>query len=373
VRQRCERNGAPSRLSAILGHLRSISKADFLIWGGGNMLQDQSSALDVPYHLIDVFWARMLGIPVILFGVEIGPITTKLGSLFSMKGMKAVDLILIRNGRSERVLKKIGVRNPNIHVTADPAFLVAPDDRAFARVRDKYGIQDHRPIIGVAPRKAFYKTSGLVPATVRMKLKMMPHEFHSKFLSFKRRMAQICDHLANRFDAQILFMPMDVSGNARDDLVCKEIIDLMTRKEHAIFIEPGLTASEMTALIEHLDLVVSQRLHALILSCSMNTPMIGIASKGAEDKCRVFMQDIGQEDLCMDIESIIDESHADNLYRVIEGVWESRREIKQKLKPKADELRAKSMENVNLLNHYLRSRLKETAYVRNLWVHRSTR
>ena len=71
------------------------------------MLQDQSSAMDIPYHLINVFFAQAMGIPVILYGVEIGPINTKVGRFFSNKALKKINLILVRNQRAEAVLKKL--------------------------------------------------------------------------------------------------------------------------------------------------------------------------------------------------------------------------------------------------------------------------
>jgi polysaccharide pyruvyl transferase WcaK-like protein len=110
----------------------------------------------------------------------------------------------------------------------------------------------------------------------------------------KRKIALICDYLVNRFDAQILFLPMDVAENPRDDLTCRAIFDLMEKKQDAFLLEPGLNPSEVSGLIKAMDLVISQRLHALILSCSMNTPMIGIPSTGKHDKCTMFMKDIGQ-------------------------------------------------------------------------------
>ena len=275
------------------------------------MLQDETSALDIPYHLINVFLARALRIPVILYGVEIGPIDTKIGAFFATRALKNVNLILVRNNRSASVLRRIGIDNPNIHVTADPAFLVTPDEQIMHQVESRYGIKNNRPLVGIAPRKAFYKVSGLLPATIRQKLNLMPRDFDSKFSMLKRKIALICDYLVNRFDAQILFLPMDVAENPRDDLTCKAIFDLMEKKQDAFLLDPGLNPSEISGLIKAMDLVISQRLHALILSCSMSTPMIGIPSTGKHDKCTMFMKDIGQEDRCFTASSLIDENQND--------------------------------------------------------------
>ena len=96
LNQECGRKASHSYLPFSLRTLRSIMKAEVLIWGGGHMLQDQSSAIDIPYHLINVFFAQAMGIPVILYGVEIGPINTKVGRFFSNRALKKINLILVR-------------------------------------------------------------------------------------------------------------------------------------------------------------------------------------------------------------------------------------------------------------------------------------
>ena len=264
VQQQSQRNSSSFSLQNLIRNLRSISKANVLLWGGGNMLQDQSSSLDVPYNLINVFWAQILGIPVILYGVEIGPIDTRIGAFFSKKAVDKIDLILVRNYRSGKVLKRIGAKTSCVHITADPAFRVSPDPEILGKIEHKYGIRDDRPLIGIAPRKAFYKVSGLLPATLRLKLNLMPRGFFEKFLLFKQKMAQVCDYMVDKFNAQILFLPMDVARNPRDDIVCQELREMMVKKKDAYLLEPGLTPSEISGLIKAMDMIISQRLHALI-------------------------------------------------------------------------------------------------------------
>jgi len=342
-----------SYLPISLKTLRSISKANVLVWGGGNMLQDQSSSLDIPYHLINVFLAQVLRIPVILYGVEIGPINTRIGTFFSKKALNRVDLILVRNKRSESALKRIGINNPNIYITADPAFLVSPDQQIFDRIKNRYGIRDDRPIVCIAPRKAFYKISGLIPATLRLKLNLMPRDFHAKFYLFKLKMAQICDYLVREFQAQILFLAMDVAKNPRDDLVCREILDMMVRKKDAYLLNPGLNPSEVSGIIKAMDLVISQRLHALILSCCMNTPMVGISTTGEQDKCKMFMEDIGQGNRCFDASSIIDENKKNTFFALLDETWKNRETINNELRFKAHDLKEKASMNIELLSRYL--------------------
>jgi hypothetical protein len=59
LKQKSGLDTSHSYLPITLSTLGSIFKANVLIWGGGHMLQDESSSLDVPYHLINVFFAQV--------------------------------------------------------------------------------------------------------------------------------------------------------------------------------------------------------------------------------------------------------------------------------------------------------------------------
>ena len=50
--------------------------------------------------------------------------------------------------------------------------------------------------------------------------------------------------------------------------------------------------------------------------------MIGILS-GKQDKCKIFMEDIGQGNRCIDILSIIDETQKDSMLGIIDETWKN--------------------------------------------------
>jgi hypothetical protein len=54
-----------------------------------------------------------------------------------------------------------------------------------------------------------YKVTGLIPAAFKQKLNLMPRGFHERLSLFERKMAQICDYLVGKIDAQILFYQIE--------------------------------------------------------------------------------------------------------------------------------------------------------------------
>jgi polysaccharide pyruvyl transferase CsaB len=341
-------------LKNIFKIIRIISKSDLFIWGGGQMLQDHSSFLDVPYHLIRVFFAEMMGVPVTLYAVEIGPLDTKIGRFFARLALNKCDLIILRNKESKELLEKIGVLMPRIFVTADPSFLISPDESVFERIAMNYGIEDDRCIIGIAPRKVFYKVRGFLPATLRLKLNLMPSSFHLKYSKFKEKLAQIADYLIEKYNAKIIFIPMDVAKNPRDDLVCMEVVSLMKNKNNTIILKEELSPEEVAGIFKKMEFVIAQRLHALILATIVNVPVIGIAASQGHDKCRIYMNTIGQGSKCVDADEIIDDIKEEKVFRLIDDTWLRRKELKSELKPKLEELKKKSLSNAILVEELIK-------------------
>ncbi len=346
-------------LKNIIEVMMTIRQADFFIWGGGHMLQDQSSSLDVPFHLWRVFFAKMVGVPVILYAVGIGPLQTRIGRFFARIGLGITDLIIVRDENSKFVIEKLGVNNRRVHIAADPAFLVNPDDAIVDKIKQKYMIKNGKPLVAIAPRKAFYKVSGFLPATIRIKFNLMPHIFYRKYPAFKKQIAVLCDYLISKFGVQIILLPMDVASNPRDDLVCKEIFELMSHKDSALVLTDELSASETAGLIKKMDLVISQRLHALILSSSMNVPMLAIASTNKYDKCRKFMENINQNKRCIDAENVVDDARNDSIFKLIDNTWESRSQIQKELESEINLLKERASLSANLMDSFLSNRKRE--------------
>jgi polysaccharide pyruvyl transferase CsaB len=345
-----------SGMKNLLKVMLVIARSDFFIWAGGHMLQDQSSALDVPFHLLRVFWAKITGIPVILYAVGIGPLDTKIGRFFAKKCLNRVDLIITRDKKSKDIIDDIGVINSNVHVTADPAFLVSPTKNTFENIVHKYKIDDDKPKVFIAPRKAFYKVHGFLPATIRLKLNLMPKMFYKKYPVFKKRVAKICDYLISKYDAQIIIYPMDTASNPRDDIVCREIYNLIENNNSKFLIEENITAREVLEMLGRMDLVVSQRLHGLILSSIMNVPMFGISTTGQKDKCRSFMKQINQENFCVDADVIADYLNSSEVTGIIDDLWSKKKEIQEELRTNIQLLKEASLVNEQLIMKFINER-----------------
>lgn len=122
----------------LIGINHAIGRVDALVFGGGGLLQDVTSPLNLPYHLSRVVLARLRRTPVAGFGLGVGGLDTRLGHALTKATMRGVTALSVRDQASARLLTDVGV--PGAIVAADPAFAlpipeVAVTDRLVVALR----------------------------------------------------------------------------------------------------------------------------------------------------------------------------------------------------------------------------------------------
>lgn len=99
--------------------LWAVTGVDVLISGGGSLIQNGTSNLNLLYYLSIIFLAKFFGKKVIIFAQGIGPIRGKFFQWLAKRILKACDLILVRDIFSQRILKHWGI---NSRYVTDPVW-----------------------------------------------------------------------------------------------------------------------------------------------------------------------------------------------------------------------------------------------------------
>jgi hypothetical protein len=93
-------------------------------------------------------------------------------------------------------------------------------------------------------------------------------EFHERLF---KEIVPVCEHLIDMgFD--IIFYQMDRG----DEGVIKNIYDSLSNKDKAHYIEGDLSFSEILTICEMSEITISNRLHAAVLSLSVDTPTLNL-------------------------------------------------------------------------------------------------
>ena len=259
-----------------------VSKADLFIWGGGHMLQDRSSRLYIPYVVRNLLLARLFGTARFVYAPGLGPVLTRMGKCLSYRALKGARITL-RDDASAKLLDSIRLGGA-YKITADPAFtLETPTENS------NKNHQGGEIIVGFAPRRHFYRWGGWLPVQWQS-----PNvEKNIAFERFLQETAATLDRIAESFRARIRLIPMDIGPNPRDDLICHRVLNYMVLRDRAEIQDDDPDLSEFVRRLGELDLLISSRLHGIILGMRFGLPFIGIDSDG---KIREHASSIGFQD-----------------------------------------------------------------------------
>ena len=251
--------------SNLLAWHTAMSSSRLYINGGGSLIQDVTSRRSLWFYLANIRAAKQAGCRVQMYGCGIGPVIRENHRKLTARVInQSVDAITLREPDSLEELRSMGVTEPEVLLTADPALTLprAPEDetdslllRAGIPPRGKYlcfalrrwkGFEEKAPIFRAAAEYA-YRTYGLTPI----------------FLAAEKHQ----DPGAGQLAARGLTIP------------------------HYFLNDPG-GAGTIIGTLSRMRAVVAMRLHALIFAAGQGIPLAGVVY---DPKVSAFLRYIGQE------------------------------------------------------------------------------
>lgn len=292
--------------------VKVLAGSKLLISGGGSLLQDVTSDRSLYYYLSIMMLAKKLGKPVMLYAQGIGPVRGSLaqGAMRYIGNM--VDLITVRDEGSYEELKRLKVKVPPIHVTADPVLAMHQVDKQIGRsILRKHGQEGVAPLIGISVRE------------------------WKDWSHFKQVMGHAADKMIEELGARVIFLPMQWP----DDLSVSEKIAARMKNKAGVL--PGeYTTSELLSLVGNLDLLIGIRLHALIFAAVMHVPMAGISYDPKIDR---FLETIGEKHV-----GTLKTVTADSLMTRVHELWAERKQPNREREERINLLRKKAFQNAEL-------------------------
>jgi polysaccharide pyruvyl transferase CsaB len=298
-----------------------LRKLDLFILGGGGILFD-GLVEDV---LRDVNWARELGIPVMVYAISVGPLKTPESKQLVVTALNKVDKITVRENEAKRILHDLGI-DQEIEVTADPGLLLKP--QSFTKEMLKMeGINPDSPLVGFSLREPG-------PAAPDLNIE----QYHAI-------LANAADFMVERFDAQILFVPMEIGDN-KDPQHSHAVISKMVNAQRASVLKGEYTSAAVLGLMKHMSFAVGMRLHFLIFAGIQKIPFVPLpyASKVAG--------------LLSDLEMPMPPITALNVGKLcafLDRSWDLRERIRKKLEVKVPPLQERARKTNQILCELLQS------------------
>jgi polysaccharide pyruvyl transferase CsaB len=227
-----------------------LERLDVLLVGGGGILYDA----DAKTYLREAMLAMECGVPVMLYAVGAGPLHDPAVQAVVSECLNRVDVITLRERAAKQLLEAAGVRR-EMHVTADPALLLEPSP-VNPKVLKEEGLDRKTRVIGMSVREPGVAAPDL------------DERFYHALL------ANAADFMVDRFDADIVLVPMEHS--VLDMQHSHAVISQMLRAQRATVLKGEYTSGQLLSLMGRFSFAVGMRLHFLIFAALQNVPFVAL-------------------------------------------------------------------------------------------------
>lgn len=295
-----------------LTRLRAVLGADVIVFGGGSLLKDieggavRRAAYQV--RLLSILAAaRVAGIRTVMHGIGVGPLDSRLSRAASRLACRLANTITVRDADSADTLAAIGVARA-VPVVPDPVFDL--------------------PLPATAPATAPY-------AVVVPRYSLSPAALAN--------LAAVCDRLAAA-GLNVAVVPFQTGWQAAfDDLAAsRAVADAATRESVSVVVPHSV--EEAMRLVGGAAVVVSSRLHGLILATAAGVPSVAVAY---DPKMDGFMRGIGRGDAT--VSPTVLGAGPDALNACVDRTLRDRTALAAKAEASSNDLRAASRHSLDEL------------------------
>ncbi|HEX3014599.1 MAG TPA: polysaccharide pyruvyl transferase family protein [Methanobacterium sp.] len=233
----------------------------------------------------------------IAYAVDVGHLSSFNRRLVKREASKT-DLILTRTELAAKELRKIGVKAP-IEIAADCAFTFKTEKKE-AEILSELWPNSDSGIVGLAPVDFYLWPVVMRPWGKKENLYRWPYYYSrskkriegSEQLAFK--WAKEADRIIEKYGKRVALICME----ELDEPMAVSIKNKMKNPEMVkIFSSRNYNASQMTNILRGLELLVTSRYHAGVLSLEAQIPQIAV---GHDTRLKGFYKELGLDNYLLD-------------------------------------------------------------------------
>jgi polysaccharide pyruvyl transferase CsaB len=308
--------------------LPEVERLDLLILGGGGILYDA----DARTYLREVQLAREKRVPVFVYAIGAGPLTHAAAQAAVREALGEAEMVTVREKSAHRVLEEAGVHR-DIVVTADPALLLKPEPLPRGVLKSE-GLEGSR-LIGMSVREP-----GVAAPDIDEKV------YHAL-------LANAADFMVDRWDANIVFVPMERS--VLDTQHSHAVIAKMLRAQRATVLKGEYTSGQILSWMGKFDFALGMRLHFLIFAAIQGTPFAALPYAG---KVSGFLEALGVPAPPLNL------VNAGRLIAYLDDSWDRRRSIRTRINESLPALQERARETHRLLLELLTGEKSASAHAK---------
>lgn len=323
-----------------------VKQSDLVLLVEGSCYMDTWSRALLWYYLLATRYAHAMKKPCIAYSVDAGTASRSDSWLIRREASKT-DLILSRTQEARERLENWGVKAP-IEVTADNAFAFQPklaDEGLLQRVWPE---ASH--VVGIATED-IYKWPAVIRLWAQKKYRYRwPYYYtHTKESLEKSEhlaiaLSRQADNLVENYGKDVALLSME----SLDTVFANRVQQLMKHADHArVFSSLDYNASQMTSILRSLELLITSRYHAGVLSLPNQVPQTAI---GHDTRIKDLYTDLNIPELFVDHD---DPNRYTALCKNVETLFDKYGEIRTKLLDGYEQYVDREKRNPELLRAFL--------------------
>lgn len=295
------RPGPLKDLIPLWRQIRLYERGDEVWWACGHDLQDDSSALKLPFILAKFLLFRAMGLRLRIIAQGAGPLETPFGRWCTRGILALVESASFRDRESLSLVREIAPRSASrLSQTVDCA-LFADARKAEPRERPA----GRPPLLGLNLRRWYHFDGHWMPYEYRIRLGLIREvPGGEKMERFLTGMARFLDEQIETRGIRIRMIPMyppDVEPWEDDVALLRELKRRMVHGERAEVVEGDLSPEGLLAVFRDLDAMIGVRLHATIIATMLGIPSLHLAYS---PKGPSYFRLIGQERFCLPLDRL---------------------------------------------------------------------
>ncbi len=323
-----------------------VKQNDLILLVEGSCYMDTWGSPLLWAYLLATRYAHSMKKPCVGYSVDTGD-ASRFNRWLIRREASKTSLILSRTQKAAQRLKEWGVDAP-IEVTADNAFSFQPNPQDKNILKQVWPKASH--VAGMATEDIYIWPVQIKPFDRKKYCYRWPYYYqHSKACSEKSELladvlAVQADELVEEYDKHIALLSME----GLDTIFTKKI---QRRMKHAnrtkVFSSIQYNASQMTSILRSLDILITSRYHAGVLSLPSQVPQTAI---GHDLRIQDFYTDLEIPELFVDHE-------APNRYKAlsdnVEKLFNEYTQIQSKLQKGYQRYQEQEKRNPELLRAFL--------------------
>jgi polysaccharide pyruvyl transferase WcaK-like protein len=270
-----------------------VREHDLIVLAEGSVYMDTWTSFLLWYFLWATRCAKDMGKPCLAYAVDAGTLSPLNRRLVRHEASRT-DLIIMRNKAAAARLQRWGVTAP-LEVTADTAFTFTPDAADEGLVQ-RIWPEATSGLVGLAVVDFSRWPVILRPWGRREDCYKWPYYFshsperRSASAALAGSYAALADQIIAAHGKSIAL----ICSEELDEPLARRIQRRMVRAEHArVFSSRDYNASQMTMLLRSLDLLVTSRYHAGLLSLAAAVPQVAV---GHDLRLKTLYRELGLGD-----------------------------------------------------------------------------